>query len=271
MMARFAGVLQGGLARFRRAARTDCRRPLIVAVAAGFILLQLLPGGASLQRVMVVNPGGWVEQAFSLPADDPRLGALRQAAAAASRPDYASRTDDYYRAQWDVTAAEFYAGQTLTIDAAASSERRSQTSETVAQALFVRPASSAEHRDWKVFWEELRETSAARLRSLEPTPSVDPVFARLRFGELTDGPLPTTSVFGALCVAALVFLTARRWACHPPQRLIPLQAHQQLLVPSRWYRQRRSLHALTGRLTRGRMLECAAAVIIVALLLSSWH
>lgn len=265
MVARFAELLQGAFLWVCRAARTDSRRPLLVAVAAGFLVLQFLPAGTPRQRVLVTNPGGWVEHAFSLAVDDPQLESLRQAAAA--RPSLQKRPNDYYRAQWDMTTAEFYAVQSKAMDVPASAESPSAAPDAVTQASFESTAVPAEHRDWTEFWERLRETSAAKLQSLDPAPRVEPILARLQFGEPRRGPLPTTSVFGALCVAAVGFVAARRWGCEAPQRRISLRARQRLIVPRRWYRQRRSLSDLTAALTRGRIIECAAVVTVAMLLL----
>lgn len=265
MVARFAELLQGACTWVCRAARTDSRRPSLVAVAAGFLALQFLPAGTPRQRVLVTNPGGCVEHAFSLSVDDPQLQALRQAAAA--RPDYRKRADDYYRAQWDMTTAEFYAVQSEASDTAAIAESPLAAPGTVTQASFAAPAVPAERRDWAEFWERLRETSAAKLRSLDPAPRVEPTLARLQFGELRRGPLPPSSVFAALCVAAVGFVAARRWGCETPQRRILLRARQRLVVPRRWYRQRRSISDLTAALTRGRIIECAAVATVAMLLL----
>lgn len=275
MMVRIAALWRWGLMRVRRTTRTDCRRPLMVAAAAGFMILHLLPPAASLQRVLVMNPGGWVEHEFSLSVDDPQLQSLRTVADAARQPNYRARTDDYYRAQWDMTAAEFYAAQTPAIDesvpiASGTPPAGTQPSGTVSQASFELVAPPAERRDWRAFWEQLRETSARRMQRLEPASGVDPIFARLRFGEIIPGPLPTASVFAALCMAAIAFVGARRWGCRPAQRMISLRSRHQLLVPPRWYRQRRSLDQWSGELTRGRLVECAAAVTIVGLLLQAW-
>lgn len=291
MLARFWTLLQGAMAGIRRAGRTEYRRPAIVAVAAGFAALQLLPAGTPLQQVRLMSPGGWVERSFALPVEDPRLESLRQAAASAGKPNYAQRSDDYYRAQWDMEAADFYAEHSPATDPAAlstpaisaSASTRltpfsaadakapgSATTGSVTQVSFERPQTPVEPRDWKRFWETVRETSAARLQSLEPTPAIDPAFGRLQFGELAYGPIPTFSVFASLCVAAFAFAAARRWACAAPQRRIPLWSRQPLVVPRRWFRQRRSLRDWTAALTRGRVIEGAAAATFAALALGTW-
>lgn len=290
MVARLLRLLQGGVAQIRRAARTEYRRPAIIAAAAGIAVLQLLPAGIPLQQVRLMSPGGWVERSFTLPLEDPRLESLRRAAAAAGKPNYAQRSDDYYRAQWDMEAAEFYAGHspateaaplatqpippadsTLTaVSAGGATTPTSAPANAVTQVSFDRPQTPAEPRDWKLFWETVRETSAARLQSLEPAPAIDPAYARLQFGELVFGPLPTSSVFASLCVAAFAFAAAQRWVCAAPQRRIALRSRQPLMVPRQWFRQRRSLRDWTAALTRGRIAEGAAAAALVAVWLGAW-
>lgn len=260
------------------AVRTACRRPLLVAAATGLAMLRVLPGGEPVLPVEILDASGAVAQVFTLAADDPHVESLRRAAEAASHPDYRKRSADYYRAQWVAETAEFYLAESRRVAASATSAAAANdlAADSISTVSYQSEPASAESiaraaapldRDWVAFWGELRETSTARMRALEPAPRVDPMFARMRFGVVGRGPYPTATVFAALCIAVLGFLATARWACRPPRRLIGLRTAQQLEVPAEWIRQRRDWRDLRTAWTGGRLIEGTAAIALLVLLL----
>ncbi|WP_164100966.1 hypothetical protein [Candidatus Laterigemmans baculatus] len=259
------------------ALRTARRRPWLVAVVTGLAMLRFLPGGEPVVAVEIVAPSGGVQRVFNLMAHDAKLESLRQAAEDASHPDYRKRSPDYYRAQWDAESADFYLAHTRQpefadapaagkpeLAAAVSPVAYQQEQATAVQASATAVASD---RDWNAFWLARRAGATERMRSLEPPPRVDPLFARMRFGSVRPGPYPVPSVFVALCGAVVAFLVTARWACRPPQRLIGLRAAQRLEVPAEWIRQRRSWRELRTAWSWGAAVEASAVLALVVLLI----